>query len=138
MGSCEFCGAHAPVADIHYRQNTGLLVMRQTKEWAGQACRKCGLEWFWKSTLHTFFLGWWGTISLFITPIFIIGNVYSVTKALRLPSAASQRTHALEGQTAYAKNLLATKDHATVVEVLAQSTGATPDEVAAFLKTLPR
>ena len=136
MGSCQFCGVRAPVADVHYRQNTGMLVMRQSKEYAGQACRKCGLEWFWKSTLHTLFLGWWGTISFFVTPIFILGNVYSVTKALRLPSAAAQRKSALEGQAEYARNLLSTKDHATAVEVLARSTGATVDEVDAFVKTL--
>jgi hypothetical protein len=135
MGRCEFCGARAPVAPVHYRQNTGMLVVRQSKAWAGDACRGCGLRWFWKTTLHTFFLGWWGTISCVLTPIFLLGNLYSLTKTLGLPTAAAQQRQALEDQREYARNL-ATKDGATTVEVLSRATGTPPADVEAFLSTL--
>ena len=138
MRSCEFCGERAPVTAVHYRQNTGMLIMRQSREWAGDACRTCGLRWFWKSTLHTFFLGWWGTISFIVTPFFILGNLHSLVKTLRIPSAPVVQRAALDGQADYARNLLATKDHATAVDVLARSTGASAEEVETFVKTLER
>jgi hypothetical protein len=65
------------------------LVVRFKKEWAGNACRSCGTSWFWKSTLHTLFLGPWGMISMILAPIFIVMNIASVVGVLRLPSAAS-------------------------------------------------
>ena len=133
MGRCDFCGEHAPVAAVTYRQNTGMLVMRRSRQWEGDACRGCGKQLFWKATLHTFFLGWWGTISFFVTPVFIIGNIISFLKTARLPSIAIMRRDALDGQTEYARNLLATKDRATVVEVLARDTGAPLEEVEAFV-----
>jgi hypothetical protein len=84
MGICNFCGDCTQTAPVHYRQNTGMLIMRQSREWPGDACRACSKRIFWQATIHTFFLGWWGTISFFATPIFIIGNIISLTRSLRL------------------------------------------------------
>src|SRR5262245_4906107 len=60
---CEFCGNQSSTLDVHYRQNTGALVMRYSKEWHGRACRDCSTSVFKKASLHTLVLGWWGTIS---------------------------------------------------------------------------
>ena len=136
MGHCEFCGARGPVAEVEYRQNTGMLVMRQTRTWSGSACRGCSLALFRRTTLHNLFLGWWGTISFFATPIFLIANVFHLVKTLRLPSIEAQNRGALEAQREYAQHLLASKDRATVVDVLQRQTGASDVEVQAFLDQL--
>lgn len=138
MGSCDFCGARGPVARVHYRQNTGMLVMRQSREWAGDACRSCGTSWFWKTTLHNMFLGWWGMISLIVTPIFILMNIASVVKVLGLPSGEVSRRAQLEEHGDYARNLLATKDRATVIEQLVRVSGASESEVYAFVEQLEK
>src|SRR5271170_5633931 len=49
--------------------------MRFHKEIAGNLCKSCIHKHFWEYTGTTFFLGWWGTISLFVTPFFILNNV---------------------------------------------------------------
>jgi hypothetical protein len=121
------------VASVHYRQNTGMLVMRQSREWVGNACKPCGKRWFWKTTLHNMFLGWWGTISLVLTPFFIIGNISSLFGVLRLPDVAALNQSQLASQREYARNLLATKDRATVVDILVKNSGASNAEVEAFL-----
>lgn len=119
-----------------FRQNTGMLVMRQTREWAGCACRACGKSLFYKTSLHTLILGWWGTISMILTPIILVMNVWNVIRVLRLPTAVQVARSALEDQEEYARNLLRTKDRATVVSVLAQSSGAPVGEVESFLDRL--
>jgi hypothetical protein len=135
-GSCDFCGERAPLASVHFRQNTGMLVIRHSREWAGEACRDCGKQWFWKSTVHTFFLGWWGTISFVVTPIFIVLNIVSLVRALRLPTAEAMRREALDAQQEYARNLLRTKDRETVVDVLTRSSGAPRADVESFVFVL--
>jgi hypothetical protein len=110
--------------------------MRQSRECAGAACRTCGLREFWKATLHTFFLGWWGTISFCVTPVFIVLNILSVVRVVRLPTAEALHREALEAQEDYARNLLRTKDEATVVDVLARSSGASRADVESFVYVL--
>ncbi len=136
LGDCQFCGQRGPVAAVHYRQNTGCFVVRFRKDWAGDACRGCGVSWFWKATLHTLFLGPWGLISMIATPIFIVLNVVSVSNVLRLPRMEEMRKAALAEQREYAMNLLRTKDRVTVAEVLGRSTGASAEQIERFLRDL--
>lgn len=136
MTRCEFCGTRAPVTAVVFRQNTGMLVFRQTRTWEGHACRDCGKAIFRRATLHTALLGWWGTISFFLTPVLLVLNVVHLTKVLRLPTAEDGRRTELEGHEAYARNLLATKDRGTVAEVLQRESGASRSEVEAFLDQL--
>jgi hypothetical protein len=135
-GRCQFCGQAGPVVHVTYRQNTGMLVMRQSKEWAGLACKACSLKLFGKTFVHNLFLGWWGMISFVLTSVFMLTNTVELGRTLFLPSAAARGKSALEGETEYAKALLGSKDFATVVEVLVQRTGAPAAEVEAFLKRI--
>ena len=113
-----------------------MLVARRSKEWVGNACKPCGKRWFWKSTLHTLFLGWWGTISFIVTPFFLLGNIMSVFSVVRLPNVAALNESMLANQREYARSLLATKDRATVVDVLVRNSGASQQEVEAFVDSL--
>jgi len=136
MSTCEFCGGQGPTAPVEFRQNTGMIVMRQSRTWAGDACRDCGSKIFWKATTHTLFLGWWGTISLFLTPAFIVMNIMNVLKTRSLQSLPAASRATLDDHRDYALNLIATKDRATVVDVLAQQTRAPRAEVEAFVDRL--
>jgi hypothetical protein len=135
-GRCEACGAQGPVLTVRYLQNTGMLIMRQSRTVAGELCRGCSGSTFTRMTLHTFFLGWWGMISFVLTPIFLLNNLWYGVQTLRMPSHAAVRRDALEGQREYALNLLATKDRETVVEVLSRTAGVSAAEADAFLRTV--
>jgi hypothetical protein len=113
-----------------------MLVMRQARTWEGHFCRTCSKSFFWKASIHTFFLGWWGTISLVLTPIFLIGNIANVVRTLSMPKAEALNRSALAAKREYAVAMLATKSRATVIDVLAKDTGATPDEVETFLNEI--
>ncbi|HVE81793.1 MAG TPA: hypothetical protein VND93_03060 [Myxococcales bacterium] len=135
-GNCEACGLYAPVMQATYHQNTGMLVMRQHRRAQGAFCRRCHTSLFWKMTLHTTILGWWGTISLIVTPFFILNNVGLFLAAQTLPSSGRVAADLLEQKRDYALNLLATKDLVTVVEVLQRDTGASQDQVLEFVEKL--
>ena len=137
MSSCEFCGARAEVVEVTYRQNTGMLVMRQSRTWSGRACKSCSGTLFRKTLIHNLLFGWWGVISIILTPIFILANIGSWVKSRSLPTAAQSTSKRLEDQREYAINLLQSKDEATVVEVLTKSTGLPADEVEAYVRALP-
>ncbi len=136
--SCDFCRARGPVHDVAYRQNTGMLMMRQTKTFRGHACRACSGAIFRKTTLHNLVFGWWGVISLFATPLFIVNNVVCWLGSRRLPAAQALKTGALDERREYALNLLAGKDLETVTDVIARDSGLPRAEVEAWLRSLPR
>jgi hypothetical protein len=137
MGTCNYCGARGAVHEVNYRQNTGMLIMRRSRQFSGMACRACSHDLFVRTTLHTFVLGWWGTISLFLTPIFIISNIACWTRSRMLPRDATVTRNLLEERREYALNLLDGKDEATVIEVLVKDTGLPAAEVTAWVRALP-
>ena len=82
---CQSCGAEAPLKQVSFHQNVGLLVVRFHSHVTGQLCRRCIDREFWQRTLITLFFGPWGIISLIFTPIILIGNVTQYLGALSLP-----------------------------------------------------
>jgi hypothetical protein len=136
VDTCQLCRASGPVADVHYWQNTGLLIVRQQREVAGRLCRTCSLRSFRDLTLHTLFFGWWGMISFFVTPVFLVLNVWSLVITLELPSIQASRRARLETHRAWAENLLEVKDTATVIEVLQKETRLPRPEIEAFVDAL--
>jgi hypothetical protein len=79
---CQSCGAQQPTQRVEFRQNIGLLIMRLTRKVAGQLCPDCIEKHFWSTTLVTLFAGWWGLISLFVTPVFLLLNLASYVGAV--------------------------------------------------------
>ncbi|MCA2977197.1 MAG: hypothetical protein INH41_26525 [Myxococcaceae bacterium] len=132
-GRCEGCGSHAPLARLNLFKNTGMLVLRQTSSFEGALCRRCALRKAGAMTLHTAVLGWWGTISFVLTVLILPANLLQAWWAAGLPGAPEAAREALEAHLDYARNLLETKDRATVVDVLARTTGAAPVDVERFL-----
>ena len=136
-GRCQKCGATGRVIGVHYLQNTGMLVMRQTRQVRAALCRRCSLAIGGRMWAHNLVLGWWGTISMLATPCFLFYDGVQLAASLLVASGASAR-HALEEQRDYAQVLSETKDEDTVVDVLVRATGASPEEARAFVRSLPR
>ena len=73
---CQSCGLEAPTKNVTLHQNIGMLVMRRSQTIKGSLCKPCIDSYFWRFTLVNATLGWWGLISLIMTPIFIANNVF--------------------------------------------------------------
>jgi hypothetical protein len=72
---CESCGLEAPTKSVQLHQNIGMLVMRRQQSMSGNLCKACIDSYFWRFTLGNMTLGWWGLISLVMTPIFLVNNL---------------------------------------------------------------
>ena len=82
---CQCCGIEAPTKKTAFYQNIGALVMRFSRSIEGNLCKNCIHKNFWKMTLTTLILGWWGMISLIVTPFFLLNNVIRYLMALPMP-----------------------------------------------------
>jgi len=83
---CQSCGIEAPTRQACFFQNIGMLVMRKQRKISGLLCKKCIHRHFWKMTTTTLFLGPWGYISVVVSPIFIVSNVFNYVRASTMPS----------------------------------------------------
>jgi hypothetical protein len=82
---CEACGVPAETRMVTLRQNIGALVMRFPRTVQGSLCRDCIGKYFWKYTLTTAVLGWWGVISFFCTLAWIPANIAAFVSSRSLP-----------------------------------------------------
>ena len=82
---CQACGRQAPSKYVEFYQNIGALVMRFHKSLKGNLCRQCIDKYFWEYTLYTLFLGWWGMISLIVTPFLLVNNIVRYLFCLGMP-----------------------------------------------------
>jgi hypothetical protein len=84
MGNCKLCRKMRRTTYASFYYNVGMLVRRETHSVAGYLCRSCVHRNFWEYTGKNLLLGWWGTISLLVTPGYFVSNVYSYLRALYL------------------------------------------------------
>jgi hypothetical protein len=73
---CESCGIPAETKYVEFYENVGLLVMRQHRSVKGNLCKACIDFYFWNLTGKTMLLGWWGMISLIVTPFILLNNLF--------------------------------------------------------------
>lgn len=85
LTACELCGLQAPTKRVDLYQNIGMVVSRSHSEINGNLCRRCIKKYFKSYTLTTLFLGWWGLISVIVTPFMLIFNIVSYLRTLSLP-----------------------------------------------------
>jgi hypothetical protein len=78
---CESCGLEAPTSSVQLYQNIGMLVMRRYQSVGGNLCRPCIDSYFWRFTLVTSVLGWWGLLSFLLTPFLIANNLFQFLKS---------------------------------------------------------
>jgi hypothetical protein len=68
---------------VVFLQNIGALFIRFHKRYEGNLCSPCINKVFCEYTLVTLFFGWWGVISFFVTPYFLLNNVIRYLGSLR-------------------------------------------------------
>lgn len=78
---CDLCNQYEPTVYVELQHNVGMLLMRQVHMTRGELCRGCLNKRFWHHTLCNLTLGWWGTISFFMTWYFLVSNVLTYVKA---------------------------------------------------------
>lgn len=87
---CQICGSLAPTKQVEFNQNVGYVFARSYTTIKGRLCKNCINNEFRKKTLITFFFGWWGTISFFVTPVYLIGNLFNYIPTIGMESEKNQ------------------------------------------------
>ncbi len=85
--TCERCGAEAPTRRVNFYRNIGLLVFRLTESTECRLCKPCIHQVFWKYMLINVTLGWWGAISIILTPLIILSNTVQYLFCLGMATA---------------------------------------------------
>ncbi len=84
---CDRCKRTAQVDYVTLEQNIGLILFRVPKRLRGYLCRECTAHVFWRFTLITLVLGWWGVISFFVTFVVLRRNFATYLRTRALPPA---------------------------------------------------
>jgi hypothetical protein len=143
---CQDCGVEAKTKHVSFHQNIGLLILRIPKTVEGRLCKSCIHKHFWGMTTTTFFFGWWGTISFFVTPFFILNNVVRYMTCLSLPPVEPGATRpeltdeAMDKIKPYAEELFSHlnkgEDLESTADYISAKAGVTPGQVVLFLQAI--
>jgi len=143
---CQKCGCEVPNKYVEYYQNIGLFIIRKSKMYKGCFCKLCNRTIFWKTTLTTFFFGWWGTKSFFITLAFLIQNLITFIRTIPLRAApVNWEPPRIDGAVLaavgphieqIAEQLNAGGNAADIAKEIAEKTTATPGQVWCFIQTM--
>ena len=87
---CQGCKSMRRTAHVSFRRNVGMLLMRRTYKIEGNLCKTCIRKHFAEFMVKNLLLGWWGTISLILTPIYAIQNVVSYASAMKALSGVPE------------------------------------------------
>ncbi|MET9609881.1 hypothetical protein ABZZ17_33255 [Streptomyces sp. NPDC006512] len=71
---CRLCGAQ-PAAHATVRGHQGLVLMMRSLSVQGPFCRDCGTATVRDMSAKTLWQGWWGPMSLLLTPITVLRNL---------------------------------------------------------------
>ncbi len=71
---CVGCGREAKTAPFRQRRQIGLIIMRLYSDERSMLCAPCMGRMYRSMTGVTLVAGWWGVISLFVTPYVLISN----------------------------------------------------------------
>lgn len=72
--ACRMCGS-VPAAQATFRGHQGFLIVMRFLSQQGPFCRDCGLATFRSMTARTLIQGWYGWLSLLITPVTVLINL---------------------------------------------------------------
>jgi hypothetical protein len=143
---CQVCGVEAPTRYVEFHQNIGALVVRYHKGIKGNLCKRCIHKYFWSYTGTNLTLGWWGTVSLIMTPVFTINNVARYIGALGMqPVPPDAKPPVLGADAALKLNPLAKQlisrlnagePLPDLARDIARRTGLTPGQVVKYVAQL--
>lgn len=88
IGYCQMCGRRAATRHVNFQKHIGALVMMFHSQVSGQLCKRCISRAFWDCTMTTLTLGWWGCISMVVTPFCLLWNVIGYAIVGHLPDAS--------------------------------------------------
>ena len=143
---CQKCGIEAPTKYVAMYQNIGMLVMRLGSSVEGNLCKSCIHSTFWTMTAINMTLGWWGVISLVVTPFFIINNTVRYLGCLGMepphPGAAPPQLtdDVMQRLQPHVQEIFgrlnAQQPLNQVSQDIAMRTGTTPGQVSLYVSTL--
>ena len=90
--TCERCGTEAPTRRVNFYRNIGLLFFRMTESTECRLCKPCVHSVYWKYMLINVTLGWWGAISIILTPLIIISNTVQYLMCLGMATVPKDPT----------------------------------------------
>lgn len=93
--ACNLCGAR-PAAPVTVRGHQGMLVLMRFLRQPGPLCRDCGMASYRRMTADTLWQGWWGPLSVFITPVTLLLNLGARSAFRRLAPPAGGFRPALD------------------------------------------
>ncbi len=71
---CQKCGREAPTKLVAFGHTIGIIT---TNIWIwerSRSCKSCMHRAYWKNTLKCLTIGWWGYLTIFLTPAFVAAN----------------------------------------------------------------
>lgn len=74
--SCRICGAQ-PAVHATVRGHQGLIIIMRFLKSEGAFCRSCGMATYREMSANTLWQGWWGYLSLVITPFTLLSNFFT-------------------------------------------------------------
>jgi len=141
---CQRCGLETPTKYVEYHENIGVLVARMSTTYRGHFCNKCNRKLFWKSTLTTFFLGWWGVMAFFVTIVYLIDNLGTRFQSRSLAPVPLDATRPTYDDSVVLRlapyldhvteRLTAADDLADIAREVAPLAGTTPGQAWCFVK----
>lgn len=81
---CDVCGA-GPATRVTIRGHQGFLIVMRNLWRKGTFCQTCALAVFRKMQSDTMVQGWWGPMSVIITPITLLINLFALSKIRKIP-----------------------------------------------------
>ena len=143
---CQCCDVEAPTRYVEFYQNIGALFIRWTKSVKGNLCKRCIHKTFWKMTATNLVLGWWGTISFFMTIGYLCNNIARYVGCIGLPPVPAGAAPAQLSMEAWQKLQPFTNDIyarfqggqqiAQVSNEIAAQAGVTPGQVVLYVRSM--
>jgi hypothetical protein len=87
---CQRCGSMRQTAPVSFHRNVGMLFIRRHYKIEGNLCKSCIRKQFGEFMVKNLVFGWWGTISLIVTPLYAIQTVASYVSAMRALSGVPE------------------------------------------------
>ncbi|KJY44164.1 hypothetical protein [Streptomyces sp. A1547] len=84
---CRVCGA-GPAVQATVRGHQGMFVLMRFLRQEGPFCRDCGLATYRTMSADTLWQGWWGPLSVFITPVTVLLNLGARSRFVKLAPPA--------------------------------------------------
>ncbi|MDX1964010.1 MAG: hypothetical protein SFX18_12720 [Pirellulales bacterium] len=143
---CQHCGVEASTKYVAFYQNIGALIMRFTKSIEGNLCKSCIHKQYWSLTGTTAILGWWGMISLVVTPFLLLNNTVRYLFCLTMepvgpgalaPTLTDAAVQKILPHTEELFNRMGNKEELPqVLTAIAQRAGVTPGQVLLFVRAV--